>query len=113
MIEVIIGLFLIFNGIISIIICGPANITHNIFGISTTNLIWIGHFFRIIRILLGLTFIFFYNKIENYLLFIGLYLILDGVFSIIEARDFNSWDDFMRIILIGLGLYYLLRQLFY
>ena len=110
MIEVIIGLFLIINGIISIIICGPANITHNIFGISTTNLIWIGHFFMAIRILLGFAFIFFYNKIENYLLFIGLYFILDGAFSIFEARDFNSWDDFMRIILIGIGLCYFLRQ---
>jgi len=108
-IKLIIGLILIIDGIISLALARSSRVSFNIFGLDSNSIVYIGHFFRILRIIFGLLLIFSFSSIENYLLFIGLYFVLDAGFSILTAKSFSSWDDYFRIIRIVIGSYLIVR----
>lgn len=105
-IEVIIGVLLILDGIISIAFANVNNVTYNIFGLNSLTIVWIGHIFRVIRVLVGAGILFFYNKIEKYNIYLGVFLVLSGIVSILTAKDFDYVWDYFRFtrILAGIAL---------
>lgn len=111
-IEVIVGLILVIDGIISIVFASPSRVTLNIFNINSNNLVYIGHFFRAVRIILGLLFIFFSDKIIGYNLFIGAYFLLDSFSSILTSSSFKAVDDYLRISRALIGGYLISSPLF-
>ena len=106
-IEVILGLILILDGIISIYFSSSSRVSYNVFNLSSQNILYIGHLFRIIRILIGLLLVLAFFRIENYFLFLGVYLILDASSSILTASSFKSWDDYFRVIRMIIGIYFI------
>jgi len=104
-IEVILGLILIADGIISILFASSSRVTYNLFNLDSKTILYIGHIFRVIRVLVGLLLVFNLLNIEKHFLFVGIYLILDAVLSITTASSFKSWDDYLRIFRLIVGGY--------
>jgi len=104
-IEVILGIILIADGILCLIFASPSRITYNLFGLDSLTILYIGYIFRAIRIVIGLSLIFNFFKIETYFLFVGIYLILDAIFSFITSSNFGFFDDYFRISRFLIGGY--------
>ena len=101
-----IGIYLVLDAIISIYLASIGNITlTNVFNIQYFFLV--SQFGRVFRLLIGVLFVtsskIWSDKFN--LKLVGWYLILDGIVSIVVAREFNSWDDYLRVTRTGCGIY--------
>ena len=95
------GLWLILDSIISIYYASIGNITFTLPNWDFNKLLIISQLVRLIRLGIG---IYIINNSKN-LKYIGIYLIIDGIVSIMIANEFNSWDDWLRIIRVLVGIY--------
>ena len=89
-----IGMYLIFDAVVSIYLASIGNITLTLASLTADKMLLLGQIGKIIRLWIGL-YILGGNKINNKL--VGGYLIFDAIISMVTAREFNSWDDYLRV----------------
>ena len=100
-IAFVLGLILVVDGVVSIILARVNRVSYNLFKISSRKIVLVGHVFRALRVLIGGSLIlasFSLINLDNFIFYIGIYLVLDAFFSIITSKDFDSFDDYFRII---------------
>lgn len=89
-----IGLYLVVDAVISIYLAGIGNITLTLANFTPETMMQLGQIGRVIRLWIGMLLLGNHKTNRK---FIGTYIIIDAVLSIITAREFNSWDDYLRI----------------
>ena len=99
-IYIILGVILIIDGVVSILLVSQDRVTSN-FGIDSKDVVFIGHIFRILSIVIGIFLIYVgltQMNFDNIFKILGIYLILDGLSSIITSSGFEKIDDwFIRL----------------
>ena len=84
-----IGLYLIIDAIISIFLASMGNITLTLANINLNTLFFLSQIGRLIRLGIG---VYLFTAKKKNLLFVGIYLIIDSIWSIVLANEFNGFS---------------------